>query len=156
MNSSVELSNRFNEVFLNGNWVVSTNIYDQLSRIPWEYVVKNTGCFNSTEFIAYHIHYYIRGVLEVLEGGRLTISDKYSSDFYLNQSATEWISFLETYKLDCEKFVQILKNMSNDDFEKDFFENKYGSYSKNINALIEHGYYHLGQIILIKKQLGVM
>jgi hypothetical protein len=34
-----------------------------------------------------------------------------------------------------------------------FTDKKYGSYERNINAMIEHSYYHLGQITLIKKML---
>jgi len=32
-----------------------------------------------------------------------------------------------------------------------FVNEKYGTYLRNIEAVIEHSYYHLGQIVLIKK-----
>jgi hypothetical protein len=32
-----------------------------------------------------------------------------------------------------------------------FVKEEYGSYSRNIEAQIEHSYYHLGQISLLKK-----
>lgn len=32
-----------------------------------------------------------------------------------------------------------------------FVNEKYGTYLRNIDGLIEHSYYHLGQITLIKK-----
>lgn len=35
-----------------------------------------------------------------------------------------------------------------------FVEEKYGSYYRNIDAMIEHSYYHLGQIVLINKILN--
>lgn len=87
----------------------------------------------------------------MLEGGTLDISDKYSFDFPPTKSEEEWKSFLTTFIEDCEKFADIIEKMSDEDLDGDFSENKYGSKRKNINALIEHGYYHLGQIILIKK-----
>jgi hypothetical protein len=34
-----------------------------------------------------------------------------------------------------------------------FVEEKYGTYQRNIDGMIEHSYYHLGQIVLIKKLL---
>ncbi len=34
------------------------------------------------------------------------------------------------------------------------FKEEYGSYALNIEAQIEHSYYHLGQISLIKKILS--
>lgn len=151
MKKSAKFSERFGEVFLSGKWVVTTNLLTELTSTPYENISKKMGNSNSIELIAYHIHYYITGVLEVLEGGKLTISDKYSVDFILNQSEENWNKFIEKYKSDCEKFIKIIESMSDDDFEKDFSENKYGTFEKNINALIEHGYYHLGQIVLIKK-----
>ena len=32
-----------------------------------------------------------------------------------------------------------------------FVDEKYGTYERNINLMIEHCYYHLGQILIIKK-----
>ncbi|MGJ8593340.1 MAG: hypothetical protein ACSHXF_12375 [Aquaticitalea sp.] len=34
-----------------------------------------------------------------------------------------------------------------------FVDAKYGTYLRNIDGMIEHSYYHLGQIVLIKKLL---
>ena len=35
--------------------------------------------------------------------------------------------------------------------EEPFVDEKYGTYLRNIEAVIEHSYYHLGQISLIRK-----
>jgi hypothetical protein len=35
-----------------------------------------------------------------------------------------------------------------------FVDEKYGTYQRNIDAMIEHAYYHLGQIVLIKKMIN--
>lgn len=34
-----------------------------------------------------------------------------------------------------------------------FSEEKYGSYFRNIDAMIAHSYYHLGQIVLLDKTI---
>ena len=34
-----------------------------------------------------------------------------------------------------------------------FVDEKYGTYLRNIDGMIEHAYYHLGQVVLIKKLL---
>jgi hypothetical protein len=41
--------------------------------------------------------------------------------------------------------------MSKEQKDDIFEEEKYGIYRRNIEAIIEHSYYHLGQISLIKK-----
>ena len=37
--------------------------------------------------------------------------------------------------------------------KENFVDEKYGTFQRNIEAMIEHSYYHLGQIVLIKKML---
>ena len=37
--------------------------------------------------------------------------------------------------------------------EEIFTDKKYGTYQRNLDAMIEHSNYHLGQISLIKKML---
>jgi hypothetical protein len=32
-----------------------------------------------------------------------------------------------------------------------FVKKQYGTYERNIEAVLEHGYYHLGQIVLLQK-----
>lgn len=41
--------------------------------------------------------------------------------------------------------------MPDQKLEEVFVEEKYGTYLRNIEGVIEHSYYHLGQISLIKK-----
>lgn len=36
-----------------------------------------------------------------------------------------------------------------------FVEEKYGTYQRNLEGMIEHSYYHLGQIVLIKELLKI-
>lgn len=52
-----------------------------------------------------------------------------------------------------EQFANCVEKMSDEQLEKSFVDEKYGNYRRNIEAIIEHSYYHLGQISLIKKML---
>jgi hypothetical protein len=54
---------------------------------------------------------------------------------------------------DSEKFIELVENMSDESLLADFVDKQYGTYYRNIDAMIEHTYYHLGQIILIKKRI---
>ncbi len=44
-----------------------------------------------------------------------------------------------------------MENMTDEKLSEGFIDEKYGTYHRNIDVMIEHTYYHLGQIILIKK-----
>ena len=50
-------------------------------------------------------------------------------------------------------FAQAVMEMSDVQLASNFVDEKYGSYARNIEGVIEHAYYHLGQIAIIKKML---
>lgn len=61
---------------------------------------------------------------------------------------------LNKFWKDAEQFALNVESMSDEKLESVFVDEKYGSYRRNIEAMIEHSYYHLGQIVLIKKILS--
>ena len=44
--------------------------------------------------------------------------------------------------------------MTEDELLESFVDEKYGDYKRNIDVMIEHAYYHLGQILIIKKLIN--
>jgi uncharacterized damage-inducible protein DinB len=151
MNSSHEIAKRAREVFLNGTWIANTNYKHQLAGLDWELATAEFNSLNSIALLAQHIHYYIRGVKAVFKGGGLDIKDKYSFDFPPIKSQNDWEAFLSTFWGDAEEFASLIEKMPNEQLSEVFVDEKYGSYQRNIEALIEHSYYHLGQIVLIRK-----
>lgn len=151
MNNSQQIATRFREVILNGTWIANTNYKDQLSNLDWKIATQKFHSFNSIEVLSQHIHYYIAGILNVFEGGTLDIKDKFSFDFPEMKSKQDWDEFLCKFWNDSEKFARYVEQMSEDKLYSVFVDEKYGTYQRNIDAMIEHAYYHLGQIVLIKK-----
>jgi hypothetical protein len=153
MNNKSELANRFREVILNGTWIANTNFKNELDNLDWNIATSNIQNLNTIAILAQHIHYYISGVKNVFLGGNLEISDKFSFDFPDFKSETDWNVFLDKFWRDSEEFAQLIEKMDVDRLSEHFVEEKYGTYHRNIDAMIEHSYYHLGQIVLIKKML---
>ena len=151
MESPSQLANRFREVVLDGTWVAGTNFRDQLTKVSAEQATQKIGALNTIALLTSHIHYYISGILNVLEGGTLDIRDKFSFDFPAVKSQEDWEKVLNKFWNDSEKFANLVEQMTEEKLNEDFTDRKYGSYQRNINAMIEHCYYHLGQIVLIKK-----
>jgi uncharacterized damage-inducible protein DinB len=154
MNNQLKLANRFREVILNGTWIANTNFKNELSKINWKIAIKKSENLNSIAALAQHIHYYIKGIKNVFLGGRLEISDKYSFDFPEIQSEQEWLNFLVEFWKDSEELALLIETMEETKLNAYFVDEKYGSYYRNIDAMIEHSYYHLGQIVLINKILN--
>lgn len=153
MKNSAILANRFREVILNGVWIANTNFKNELTAIDWKLATTKYQNLNTIALLAQHIHYYVNGIKQVFLGGNLEIRDRFSFDFPEIESQSQWEIFLDKFWKDAEEFADLIKKMSEEKLLENFVDEKYGSYSRNIDAMIEHSYYHLGQIVLIKKLL---
>ena len=153
MKNALEIANRFREIILNGTWVANTNYKDQLENLDWKTAVTPIQNLNTIAILAQHIHYYIDGINTVFKGGTLDIKDKFSFDFPPISSTEDWEFFLEKFWSSSEEFASFVEQMSDEKLDQFFADEKYGTYKRNIDAMIEHSYYHLGQIVLIKKLL---
>ncbi len=151
--TKTELANRLREVLLNGKWIANTNFKDQITNIHWEQAIQQVANLNTIALLTFHINYYLEGLLHVFNGGDLEIKDKYSFDLPPIQSATDWDNLVKAFIRHAEMFVTQVEQMPDDLLDKPFVEEKYGSYVRNIEGVIEHSYYHLGQVSLIQKML---
>jgi uncharacterized damage-inducible protein DinB len=154
MNISRALAERVREVILCGTWIANTNFKDQLEEVPLKQAMEKIEDLNSLAALTFHIHYYIKGILEVFEGMPLSIRDKYSFDLPPLQSEEHWEALKESLWNDAEILAQYIENFPEVNWAQAFCDEKYGSYHRNIDGLIEHAYYHLGQVVLIKKRLA--
>ncbi len=153
MENSKQIASRFREVLLDGKWIANTNYKDQLSDVTWTQAIHKIGSLNTIAALTYHVNYYIAGILNVFEGGELEIRDQYSFDLPPIESAEDWEKLRNDTSTNAEKFASHLERMPDGKWEEVFVDEKYGNYRRNIEGVIEHSYYHLGQISLIKKML---
>ncbi|MCF8237756.1 MAG: DinB family protein [Saprospiraceae bacterium] len=151
MTPAQQLATRFREVILNGTWIANTNFQDQLSAVPWDQASRRIGTLNSIAMLTFHIHYYIAGVLNVFTGGDLVIRDKYSFDLSPIHSREDWDVLRHKLVTDAEQFADHVQEMTDEKLESVFMDAKYGTWRRNIEGIIEHSYYHLGQVSLIRK-----
>lgn len=151
--NSTQLANRLGEVILSGTWIANTNIKDQIENLDYTIANKQVQSLNTIAILAQHIHYYVSGIKNVFVNGNLEIRDKFSFDFPLITSQKQWKSFQNLFWKDTEELIEHISHLSESELQNPFVDEKYGSYQRNIDGLIEHTYYHLGQIVLIKKMI---
>lgn len=145
------LANRLKEVLSDGKWVTGTNFKEQILDLDWKIATKKVHNLNSIADLTFHISYYLAGVSKVLQGGSLDIKDKYSFDYPTITSEQDWKKLVNKFSSDSSLFVDLVEKMTSDKLFEPFTNEKYGTYYRNIDVMIEHTYYHLGQILLIKK-----
>lgn len=103
--------------------------------------------------LTFHINYYLAGILNVFKGGDLLIQDQYSFDMQPIESESDWKKLMDEFLVNSEAFIKEVANMPDHKLDEIFVDEKYGTYLRNIEGVIEHSYYHLGQISLIKKMI---
>lgn len=153
MKRSLVIANRLREVLLNGHWIANTNYKEQLSNVNREQATQRVHSLNTIAALTFHINYYLSGLLQVFNGGKLEISDKYSFDLPPIHSEADWNKLVNEFLNNSETFASQVENFSDDMLDMPFVDEKYGTYLRNIEGVIEHCYYHLGQISLIKKMI---
>lgn len=153
MKASTQLANRSREVMLDGKWIANTNLQDQLQYVTLERAETQIANLNTIAKLTFHINYYIAGVLNVFEGGELEIRDKYSFDLPKMNTEQEWNDLKKDLFTNAKKFANHVEHMTDEQLDEVFVDKRYGDFRRNIEAMIEHSYYHLGQITLIKKLL---
>ena len=152
MNLSQQLAKHLREVFFGGNWT-DVNLKKSLEGVSWQQATTKIYSLNTIAALVYHVNYYVAAVLPVLQGGQLNASDKYSFDLPAIQSEKDWEALLNKVWSDAENFAAVVEQFPEENLWDDFSEGQYGNYFRNIQGIIEHTHYHLGQIVLIKKML---
>ncbi len=145
------LAIRLREVFIDGKWIANTNVKHEIQSASWQESIKVVHGFNSIAALTYHLTYYLKGLNSAYETGKLDINDKFSFDLPDIKCEQDWEKLKEEFLLQAELFSDKIEAMDDAFLEDDFIDKKYGTNLRNIEGVIEHSYYHLGQMVLIKK-----
>lgn len=145
---------RLREVLLDGTWIANTNFKDQITKVTWEEATYKIGNLNTIAALTFHINYYVAGLLNAFDNGKLEIRDKFSFDAPPIKSENDWKALVQTFITNAERFSAAVSQLPESKFTAPFVEEKYGNYLRNIDGVIEHAYYHLGQVALIRKLIA--
>jgi hypothetical protein len=152
MNLQEQIAKHFREVHTGGNWT-SVNLRDTLESVTWEQASVKLFGLNSIAALTFHMNYFVNAVLKVLEGGSLDAHDKYSFDHPPINSQGDWEYLLEKTWREADQFAVLVEQLPSIQLWETFTDEKYGTYYSNLQGIIEHIHYHLGQIVVIKKIL---
>ena len=150
MELTKQLAKHFREVHFGGNWSWS-NLKDNLAGVTWQQATTQVYNLNTIATLVFHCNYYVSAVLKVLQGEPLNAKDEFSFAHPPINSQEEWENMLQKTWTEAEQFATLLEQLPEPKLWEIFSEEKYGNYYLNIQGIIEHTHYHLGQIALIKK-----
>ena len=150
MHLTEQIAKQLRDVHFGGNWTAS-NLKENLADVSWQQATTKVYSFNTIAALVYHMNYYVSAVLKVLQGQSLDARDKYSFDHPPILSGEDWEKLLDKTWTDAENFATLIERLPESRLWEIFSDEKYGNYYRNIQGIIEHIHYHLGQIVLIKK-----
>ena len=150
MNHSHQIAEHFRQLYFGPNWT-SVCLKDLLSDVTWQTATTKIQPFHTIAELVYHINYFVGAAAMVLRGEPLNAHDKYSFDCPPIKSQEDWEELLNKIWTDAEQFAALVEKLPESKLAEDFYENKYGTYYRNLQGIIEHSHYHLGQIVILKK-----
>jgi uncharacterized damage-inducible protein DinB len=154
MTKREHIAHRLGEVLLSGHWIANTNLKEQIESVTWKEATQKIDSLNTIAALTYHVNYYLGGILNVFNGGQLEIRDKYSFDLPPIHTEEDWTALVNQYLSNAKQFITHVETMDDTKLDAVFVDEKYGTYQQNIEGVIEHCYYHLGQISLLKKLIS--
>ncbi len=137
-----------------GPSLTGSSLKEALEGVSWQQATTQVDGLNTIAMLVFHINYYVGAVLKVLKGGALDAHDKYSYDMPEISSEADWQQLLSRCISDATAFADLMESMPEDQLKELMALEKYGNWFQNFLVLQEHSYYHLGQIVLIKKILS--
>lgn len=151
MNTSNTLAQRLEEVLLSGKWIAHTNVQEQLMQTDFSEATQQCGRSNTIGQLAFHLLYYLEGLQRVIDGGPLDIKDRESFNMPAMLSSSDWDALRKRFLQAASQFVQSVEKMDDERLYSDFVEARYGTWQRNLEGVIEHSYYHLGQMVMLRK-----
>lgn len=139
--------------FYRGPNLPGVNLTEVMEGVDLALATAKVGEHNSILALLFHVDYYVGGILAVLEGGELSIRDKYSFNHPILTSEVAWQELKAEVFQRGETFAQAIENLPPERLTESFVKEAYGDYHRNLTGMIQHAYYHLGQMRLIKKLL---
>jgi len=133
-----------------GNWCC-VSVAEVLEGMDRQDAVECRGPGHSSATLLYHITYYVRAVSGVLAGSPLTSKDALSFDAPTISSEEDWNAFKASAFADAEILAAQIAALPDAKLDDVFTNPKYGTYYRNLQGVIGHIHYQLGQMALLKK-----
>ncbi len=149
---TLHLSKHLRELYFGENWT-GVCIRELVSDLNVSEAQHRRGDCHSIAELLYHLHYFVAAALRVLSGRELAASDAESFKCPMFVSDSQWQAYVEQCMRDAEQCAELLQHVDDAQLWSVWVNERYGNHYKNLQGTLEHAYYHLGQISILKKQL---
>ena len=150
MSIAKELSQHFKNVYFGGNWTV-THFQTVLEDLTWKEATYKLKGQNTILTLVYHTHYFNVEGIRMLKHSLFEAKDELSFQTPEIKSAKAWQNFLENVFVTAEALANEIGKLTDEQLLKPLAPQFKKSSFYNLNGILEHLHYHLGQIVILKK-----
>ena len=145
MSKSAFIASRIHALFFGPNWT-ETSLSELIQNHRFAEFLNSKVGTNSAASVLFHIHYYQKAQLSVLQGGPLLARDSESFDHPKWVNESDWLQF-GTDVLETGRELELAASkLPESTWSEPFVKAEYGSYETNLIGMLEHSYYHFGQL----------
>jgi hypothetical protein len=151
MSITQQIATHIREIHFGNNWT-DVDMQTVLKDVTWQEAMDNSLPCNCIALLVFHTNAYLRVVHERMNGKGLTFKHKDSLIMPNITSEADWQALLQQTWKDAEAFATAVEQFPVGRLWEHFAPT-YGNFYKNIQGIVEHNHYHLGQMVLVKKLL---
>jgi uncharacterized damage-inducible protein DinB len=135
-----------------GRAYYGTSVLGALKGVTAEIAARKPENFNSIWEIVVHMTLELVYHRKVIEGtARKWVAGETTWEGIGGQTESDWQQAIDELKAANRALVQAIKQLGDDVLEKDAIVVS-GSYYRMLNGVMQHGIFHSGQILVLKRQ----
>jgi len=150
MRHTERMAKHFKELHYGRSWTWS-NINEHLKDVTWQESITQVSDLNTIAVLTFHINFYVEAMLKVFDNKPFDSHDKFAFDVPDIHSKRDWGKVRDKLFREADRLEKILRTFPDKKLDAIFVEKKYGTYFRQFQGIIEHSFYHLGQIVILKK-----
>ncbi len=147
------IARQLRAVHTGGSWT-TTSLQQMLEGLTFEQACQQNDHSNNIATLVYHTHYYVAVAVHYFETGKLEGKDALSFNLPPLNGQNDWEAFLAHVFHTAERLAVLIEELPDERLTAVFSDEKYGTYFRNLEGTIEHLYYHLGQISILRKEFA--
>ena len=152
MKISEAIAQHILELYFGNNWT-DVNVRETVQDVTLaEALTKTNASPNTIASILQHMTFYNKIILERLHGRNPEIDQINGYDLPPLQNEEAWELLKENSLQSAQELADDARVIPDDTLQEPIIEDNSSRY-KSLHGVTEHGYYHLGQIVILKKLL---
>ncbi|HEY1869641.1 MAG TPA: DinB family protein [Chitinophagaceae bacterium] len=141
------------EVYEGNNWT-DVNIADTIKDISWQQAQQKTaGSSNTIASLLHHLYYWNGIIMQRMKGETPVIPEVNGYDVETLSSEADWIALKERTHQSFVELAESVRSFPEEKLLENYTQSIPSSYYRNMQGIVEHAHYHLGQMVILKKLL---